>query len=40
MYLQKINLNTKNVIRSRCHFETAIFKEFFLFINFMFVTRK
>ena len=42
MYLQQIKLNTKNVIERRnpCHFETAIIKEFFSFINFTFVTRK
>ena len=42
MYLQQSKLNTKSVIerRSPCHFETVIFKDFFSFINFLFVTRK
>ena len=43
MYLQQRKLNAKkNVIElcSPCHFETAIFTEFFSLINFMFVGRK
>ena len=42
MYLQQSKLNTKNAIEwgSPSHFETAIIKEIFSFINFTVVTRK
>ena len=42
MYLQQSKLKTKNAIEwhSPCHFETAIIKKFFSFINFTFGTRK
>ena len=42
MYLQQSKSIKNTVIESRspCHFEIVTFKDFFSFINFLFVTRK
>ena len=42
MYLQQSKLNTRkrNRMTQFSHFETVIFKDFFSFIDFTFVTRK